>query len=86
MNFRKFKWENKLKKLEKAMGQFWPTAAALTVGGLPWLSGPKDETGLLGRPTNLAHGSMPDVVTCNLREGAGIPQRESPSNRAAYPG
>jgi hypothetical protein len=63
MNFGKFKRENKLKKLEKAMGQFWPTAAALTVGGLPWLSGPKDETGLLGRPTNLAHGSMPDVVT-----------------------
>jgi hypothetical protein len=37
MNFEKFKRKNTLRKLEKAMGRFWPMAAALTADGLPWL-------------------------------------------------
>jgi hypothetical protein len=63
MNFEKFKWKNTLRKLEKAMGRFWPMAAALTADGLPWLWGLKVKSGLLDWPTGPAHGSTLGVVT-----------------------
>jgi hypothetical protein len=47
----------KEKNLKKALGRFWPTAVALAASGLPRLSGPKAEIGLLGWPIGLAQGS-----------------------------
>jgi hypothetical protein len=54
-------------------------AIALTVGGLPWLSGPKAESGLLGQLIGPTHGSTHQrghhaCAACRGTDGGGSPE------------
>jgi hypothetical protein len=62
------------KNLKKTLGRFWPSVAVHAAGGLPWLSGPKAKSGMLGRPIGPVHGSTHRRGHCGrwrLAEGPG---------------